>query len=56
MIPPRTTYSTNSADHYMGLNVALIGASGKIGSKIGSKIAEELLSRGYTVTGIARRP
>ena len=36
----------------MGLNVALIGASGKIGSKI----ARELLSRGHTVTGIARDP
>lgn len=32
--------------------VALIGASGKIGSKI----AAELLSRGHTVTGIARNP
>ncbi|MEY4642598.1 MAG: Rrf2-linked NADH-flavin reductase [Pseudomonadota bacterium] len=32
--------------------VALIGASGKIGSKI----AAELLSRGHTVTGIARHP
>ncbi|MGV3591714.1 MAG: NAD(P)-dependent oxidoreductase [Gammaproteobacteria bacterium] len=32
--------------------VALIGASGKIGSKI----AAELLRRGHTVTGIARNP
>lgn len=36
----------------MALNVALIGASGKIGSKI----AAELLSRGHTVTGVARNP
>lgn len=36
----------------MGLNIALIGASGKIGSKI----AAELISRGHTVTGIARAP
>jgi uncharacterized protein len=34
------------------LNVALIGASGKIGSKI----AAELLARGHHVTGIARNP
>jgi len=36
----------------MGKRIALIGASGKIGSKI----AAELLSRGHTVTGIARHP
>ncbi len=36
----------------MGKTVALIGASGKIGSKI----AAELLQRGHTVTGIARNP
>ncbi len=36
----------------MGKKVALIGASGKIGSKI----AAELLQRGHTVTGIARNP
>jgi putative NADH-flavin reductase len=36
----------------MGKRIALIGASGKIGSKI----AAELLSRGHTVTGIARNP
>ncbi len=36
----------------MSKRIALIGASGKIGSKI----AAELLSRGYTVTGIARHP
>ena len=35
----------------MGKKIALIGASGKIGSKI----AAELLQRGHTVTGIARR-
>jgi len=33
-------------------NIALIGASGKIGSKI----TQELLGRGYTVTAIARNP
>jgi putative NADH-flavin reductase len=36
----------------MSKKVALIGASGKIGTKI----AAELLSRGHTVTGIARHP
>ena len=36
----------------MEKKIALIGASGKIGSKI----AAELLSRGYTVTAIARNP
>jgi len=36
----------------MGKKIALIGASGKIGSKI----AAELLQRGHTVTGIARNP
>jgi uncharacterized protein len=36
----------------VALNVALIGASGKIGSKI----AAELLARGHHVTGIARNP
>ena len=36
----------------MSMNIALIGASGKIGSKI----AAELLQRGYKVTGIARSP
>jgi len=36
----------------MSKNIALIGASGKIGTKI----TEELLSRGYTVTSIARNP
>jgi uncharacterized protein len=36
----------------MGKNIALIGASGKIGSKI----AAELLARGHRVTGIARNP
>ena len=36
----------------MGKKVALIGASGKIGSKI----AAELLQRGHQVTGIARNP
>jgi len=36
----------------MGKKVALIGASGRIGSKI----AAELLKRGHTVTGIARNP
>jgi putative NADH-flavin reductase len=36
----------------MGLNVAVIGASGKIGSKI----AAELVKRGHAVTGIARHP
>jgi putative NADH-flavin reductase len=36
----------------MGKRIALIGASGRIGSKI----AAELLSRGHTVTGIARNP
>jgi uncharacterized protein len=36
----------------MGKRIALIGASGKIGSKI----AVELISRGHTVTGIARHP
>lgn len=36
----------------MSLNIALIGASGKIGSKI----AAELLSRGHSVTGISRHP
>ncbi|HTR00640.1 MAG TPA: NAD(P)H-binding protein, partial [Candidatus Acidoferrum sp.] len=36
----------------MGKKIALIGASGKIGSKI----AAELLSRGHQVTGIARNP
>ncbi len=36
----------------MGKRIALIGASGKIGSKI----AAELLSRGHTVTAIARHP
>jgi uncharacterized protein len=36
----------------MGKRIALIGASGKIGSKI----AAELLSRGHTVTAIARNP
>ncbi|MCP5145820.1 MAG: NAD(P)-dependent oxidoreductase [Gammaproteobacteria bacterium] len=34
------------------MKIALIGASGKIGSKI----AAELLSRGHTVTGLARNP
>ena len=34
----------------MSKNIALIGASGKIGSKI----TQELLSRGHTVTAIAR--
>lgn len=33
-------------------NVALIGASGRIGTKI----AQELLRRGHSVTGIARNP
>lgn len=36
----------------MGKNIALIGASGKIGSKI----AAELLQRGHKVTGIVRNP
>jgi uncharacterized protein len=36
----------------MSKNIALIGASGNIGSKI----TEELLSRGYNVTAIARNP
>lgn len=36
----------------MSRNIALIGASGKIGSKI----AAELLQRGHKVTGIARNP
>jgi len=36
----------------MGKRIALIGASGRIGSKI----AAELLSRGHSVTGIARNP
>lgn len=36
----------------MGKKVALIGASGKIGSKI----AAELLARGHQVTGVARNP
>lgn len=36
----------------MGKKIALIGASGKIGSKI----AAELLQRGHSVTGIARNP
>jgi putative NADH-flavin reductase len=36
----------------MSKRIALIGASGKIGSKI----ATELLGRGHTVTGIARNP
>lgn len=36
----------------MGKNVALIGASGKIGTKI----TAELLGRGHTVTAIARHP
>lgn len=36
----------------MAMNIALIGASGKIGSKI----AAELLQRGHKVTGIARHP
>lgn len=36
----------------MHKNVAVIGASGKIGSKI----VAELLSRGHQVTGIARHP
>ncbi len=36
----------------MGKRIALIGASGKIGSKI----AAELVSRGHTVTGVARNP
>ena len=35
-----------------GMRVALIGASGKIGSKI----AAELLARGHQVTGVARHP
>ena len=34
------------------MHIALIGASGNIGSRI----AAELLSRGHTVTGIARNP
>jgi hypothetical protein len=34
------------------MNVALIGATGNIGSKI----AQELVSRGHTVTAIARNP
>lgn len=34
------------------MNVALIGATGAVGSRI----LEELLSRGHTVTGIARQP
>jgi putative NADH-flavin reductase len=36
----------------MSKNIALIGASGNIGSKI----THELLSRGYNVTAIARNP
>ncbi len=36
----------------MSKNIALIGASGNIGSKI----TQELLSRGYNVTAIARNP
>jgi len=36
----------------MSKNIALIGASGNIGTKI----TEELLSRGYNVTAIARNP
>ncbi len=36
----------------MGKKIALIGASGKIGSKI----AAELLQRGHSVTGVARNP
>ncbi len=36
----------------MRKNIALIGASGNIGTKI----TEELLSRGYNVTAIARNP
>ena len=36
----------------MSKNIALIGASGKIGTKI----TRELLDRGYTVTAIARNP
>lgn len=36
----------------MGSKVAVIGASGKIGSRI----TQELLARGHTVTGIARHP
>ena len=36
----------------MGKKIALIGASGKIGSKI----AAELLSRGHQVTGVSRNP
>lgn len=36
----------------MSKNIALIGASGKIGAKI----TQELLDRGYTVTAIARNP
>ena len=36
----------------MSKKIALIGASGKIGSKI----AAELVQRGYSVTGIARHP
>lgn len=36
----------------MQKNIALIGASGRIGSKI----AKELLQRGHKVTGIARNP
>ena len=34
------------------MNIALIGASGNIGSRI----AAELLRRGHTITGIARQP
>jgi len=36
----------------MSKNIALIGASGNIGSKV----TQELLSRGYNVTAIARNP
>ncbi len=36
----------------MGMRVAVIGASGKIGSKI----TAELLARGHQVTGVARHP
>lgn len=36
----------------MSKNIALIGASGNIGSKI----TQELLSRGFNVTAIARNP
>ena len=36
----------------MSKNIALIGASGKIGTKI----TQELLDRGFAVTAIARNP